>query len=187
MSVDSGARAGRRGKGDGGVLQTVAAVLVCAGLLLSVVLLIAAVHDGAAFADVLGMVSSLVAYAGLGYYCTVGYRTGDVRAFLVATYAVATMFFFKALMPSAGTFGSAVLILAFGLTLVFAERVDEPSGARITLAATVVVLALGALVTMVMPAATLAPTLVAVLGRLIPWTHVVCEAVLLFAFEEQVA
>lgn len=184
MRSGSDARA-RGSRGPWEVARGVAAVLVCAGLLLSLIYLVALMHAGAPAGDVLGVLMSLVGYAGLGYFCAVGYRSADIRAYLVAVYAVAVAFFFKALMPSATRFDAGCLTLSFGLLLVFAERVEQPPHARIPLAATLVCLVVAALVALATEPAQDVPTLAGVLGRLITLTHVVSVATLALAFEER--
>lgn len=182
--VDVGSR-GKRGPWD--VARNVAAVLVCAGLLLSLVQLVALLHAGAPFADVWGMLVSLVAYAGLACYCMLGYRSPEARPFLAAIYGVAAMFFFRALMPSATRLEAACLTLAFALTLVFAERIDQPVRARIPLVSAIVCLVVSALAALFAAPDPTVPTLAAVLGRLQDWTHVVCAVTLALAFEEREA
>jgi hypothetical protein len=78
-----------------------------------------------------------------------------------------------------------VLVAGFGLALLFNEKLSRPASALAVMAALIVVLVAGAIASLMHPFTGETPSLVNVLARLIPWTHVILAATLALAYSNE--
>lgn len=164
------------------ILLNVQAALTCVGFLLNLVISFADIAGGGGVVAILSLVATLLAFAAIVAYCMGGYRTREVRLFRIAVWSVAAMFFFKSLFRSLAVLDAAVLVAAFGLALIFNEKLARPKTALAVMVALIAVLVVGAIAAVVRPLTGSAANLVTILTRLIPWTHVIIACTLAIAF-----
>ena len=167
-----------RGIGNGGLIYTVQAILVLAGLLLTIVTLIVALASRSGWPAIAGVLFSLVAYGSIAFYCLRGYRANDLRYYLGAVYGVATMLLFKSLVPLHTMLSQALITLGFGLLLVFAERINNRMQAKRIIVAALVVLLAEAITVLFMPIGTELTSLQNFLVRATPLSSLVLTGTL---------
>lgn len=191
MNVENG-RGGNRG-GIGDIVSKsnevkpihyIQAALTVIGLILNFILLIFDIVSGMPVLTTGCMLLSLVGYITVGYYCISGYQTGNPRTFAIASWGVAGMLFFQSLIDEGSFIVNALLILAFGLMLVFAENIDNRTRATQVIYATMAILAVAAILGLFFVNIAGAEGWVNVLARLIPWTRLVLVGTIALIYSE---
>lgn len=171
----------------GELVYHILAVLVLAGLLLTLVALGVALAGHANWPSIAGVLATFAAYGAIVFYCMRGFRETDKRYYRIAIYCVTAMLFFKSLVPLHTMLSEALLTAAFGLLLVFAERLDKPVQAKKIMFAALVILAAEMLTVLFMPLDTQLTSLQAFVVRAMPLSSLLLTGVLAYVYSNDIS
>ena len=104
---------------------TIQMVLILIGLLANVIGLIIAFSANTSAYEKESYILTIFAFASIIYFCFSGYRKQDRRYYLATIYTFTASILCKGVAPYETVFATALYFLVFGLTLVFAERLDR--------------------------------------------------------------
>ena len=181
LVIDNNKGPSGRRRGNGFIYYAQAA-LVLMGLILTVVTLFVALIGHASWPSLAGVLATLVAYGSILFYAFRGYRETDRRYYLGAVYGVALMLFFKSLAPLHTMLSEALITAAFGLLLVFAERIGNVSQAKKLILAAIIVLVVEAITVMFMPIGVELTSLQNLVVRATPLSSVVLTGTLALVY-----
>ena len=107
------------------ITLTIQMVLILIGLLANVIGLIIAFSAKTSAYEKETYILTIFAFASIIYFCFSGYRKQDRRYYLATIYIFTASILCKGVAPYETVYSTAIYFLVFGLTLVFAERLDR--------------------------------------------------------------
>jgi hypothetical protein len=104
---------------------TIQMVLILVGLAAKVIGLIIAFSANTSSYEKESYILTIFAFASIIYFCITGYRKQDRRYYLATIYTFTASILCKGVAPYETVYATAIYFLVFGLTLIFAERLDR--------------------------------------------------------------